>query len=160
MTNRPSKPASAARSSGKAAETTASNTETSTTEASEPKAPEARAAESEETEALDKEIEALEETPADPEEIEDLKRKYMVMRFWQTARRFWTDRGSHIAWLMTGALFAIILLNLAAAYAMNVWNRNIFDALEKKEPGTVVTLSLVYVVILVISVLFAVVHVY
>jgi vitamin B12/bleomycin/antimicrobial peptide transport system ATP-binding/permease protein len=165
MINRPSKPASADRSSGKAAKTTASDTEISKIEASEtqtsrPKDPEAQAAEIEETEALDKEIEALEETPADPEEIEDLKRKYMVLRFWQTARRFWTDRGSHVAWLVTGALFAIILLNLAAAYAMNVWNRNIFDALEKKEPGTVVTLSLVFVVILVISVLFAVAHVY
>jgi putative ATP-binding cassette transporter len=165
MINRPSKPASADRSSGEAAETTASNTEISKIEASEtqtsrPKDPEAQAAEIEETEALDKEIEALDETPADPEEIEDLKRKYMVLRFWQTARRFWTDRGSRVAWLLTGALFGIILLNLAAAYAMNVWNRNIFDALEKKEPGTVVTLSLVYVVILVISVLFAVAHVY
>ena len=30
-------------------------------------------------------------------------------------------------------LLVIILLNLAAAYAMNQWNRSIFDALEKKE---------------------------
>ena len=54
----------------------------------------------------------------------------------------------------------MVLVNLAAAYAMNVWNRNIFDALEKKDAGAVITLSGVYVVILVISVVFAVVQVY
>jgi putative ATP-binding cassette transporter len=84
----------------------------------------------------------------------------MVLRFWQTARRFWTDPHSHVAWLLTGALFVVILLNLAAAYAMNVWNRNIFDALEKKEAATVLWLSGVYVVILVVSVLFAVAQIY
>ena len=56
--------------------------------------------------------------------------------------------------------FAVILVNLAAAYAMNVWNRNIFDALEKKDAGAILMLSGVYVVILVISVVFAVVQVY
>jgi putative ATP-binding cassette transporter len=43
---------------------------------------------------------------------------------------------------------------------MNVWNREIFDALEKKNAGAVLTLSGIYVVILVISVVFAVVQVY
>ena len=43
---------------------------------------------------------------------------------------------------------------------MNVWNRSIFDALEKKDAGTVLTLSVIYVVILVISVVFAVAQVY
>jgi putative ATP-binding cassette transporter len=123
-----------------------------------------RGAEIEETAAVDKKIAALEETAEtdgqDAEDIEDLRRRYMVLRFWQTAKRFWTDRGSHLAWLLTGAVFAIILLNLAAAYAMNVWNRNIFDALEKKEAATVLTLSLVYLAILAISVLFAVAQVY
>jgi putative ATP-binding cassette transporter len=163
MNNRPTKPASGDRGSGKAAKTIASNdpkTEGGKAPPPHRKDPEAQAAEIAETEVLDKEIAALDETPASPEEIENLKRKYMVRRFWQTARRFWTDSGSHIAWLLSAALLAVILLNLAAAYAMNVWNRNIFDALEKKQAGTVAALSLVYVAILVISVLFAVVHVY
>jgi hypothetical protein len=61
---------------------------------------------------------------------------------------------------LTGAVFALVLVNLGAACAMNVWNRNIFDALEKKDAGAVVSLSGIYVVILVISVVFAVAQVY
>jgi putative ATP-binding cassette transporter len=112
---------------------------------------------------LDKEIQALEEvdkTYENPAEIESLKRKYLVQRYWHAAKRFWTDRDSGFAWALTGGLLAIILLNIAAAYAMNVWNRSIFDALEKKDAGGVVTLSLVYVVILILSIVFAVIQVY
>src|SRR4029079_405421 len=123
----------------------------------------AEAAEIEESAPVDKKIEELNETgeeDEDPEELERLKRKYMVLRFWQTARRFWTDPHSGVAWALTGAVLAVVLVNLAAAYAMNVWNRNIFDALEKKDAGAVISLSGIYVVILVISVVFAVAQVY
>ena len=120
---------------------------------------EAQAAEVEKTKAVDKKIEALDDEE-EGEDLEELRRKYLLRRFWHTASRFWTDPKSHMAWLLSGMLLVIILLNLAAAYAMNQWNRSIFDALEKKEASTVLTLSMVYVVILVISVAFAIVHVY
>jgi putative ATP-binding cassette transporter len=123
---------------------------------------EAAAAEIEKSAPVDKKIEELNESEEieDPEELERLKRKYMVLRFWQTAKRFWTDPRSYFAWALTGALFVVILINLAAAYAMNVWNREIFDALEKKNAGAVLTLSGIYVLILVVSVAFAIVQVY
>ena len=121
---------------------------------------EAEAAEAVKTEAVDKKIEALDDEEEEREDLEELRRKYLLRRFWHTASRFWTDPKSHMAWLLSGMLLVIILLNLAAAYAMNQWNRSIFDALEKKEASTVLTLSMVYVVILVISVAFAIVHVY
>jgi len=120
---------------------------------------EAEAAEAVKTKAVDKKIEALDEEE-EGEDLEELRRKYLLRRFWHTASRFWTDPKSHMAWLLSGMLLVIILLNLAAAYAMNQWNRSIFDALEKKEASTVLSLSMVYVVILVISVGFAIVHVY
>ena len=89
------------------------------------------------SEPVDKKIEELNEANEEGEDSEELalKRKYMVRRFWQTARRFWTDPRSHMAWMLSAALLVVILLNLAAAYAMNVWNRSIFDALEKKDAG-------------------------
>ncbi len=122
---------------------------------------EAEAAEAVKTEAVDKKIEALdEEDDEGGEDIEELRRKYLLRRFWHTASRFWTDARSHMAWLLSAMLLVIILLNLAASYAMNLWNRSIFDALEKKEAATVLTLSMVYVAILVISVGFAVAQVY
>lgn len=119
-------------------------------------------AEIEQAKEVDEEIQALDEaaTDDDPEEVDRLKRKYLVRRFWQASRRFWTDHGSAMAWLLSLALFAVILLNVAAAYAMNVWNRYIFDALEQRDSATVLTLSLIYFVILVVSVLFAVAQVY
>ena len=120
---------------------------------------EAQAAEAVKTEDVDKKIEALEDEE-EGEDLEELRRKYLRRRFWHTASRFWTDPKSHMAWVLSGMLLVIILLNLAASYAMNQWNRSIFDALEKKEASTVLSLSMVYVAILVVSVGFAVIQVY
>ena len=72
----------------------------------------------------------------DDEETEDLRRSYLLGRFWHTALRFWTTPGYRVAWLLSAALLVIVLLNIAAAYGMNFWNRAIFDALEKKDAGT------------------------
>src|SRR5262249_19037170 len=108
-------------------------------------------------EAVDSKIEALEEAGDD---MEDLRRRYMLKRFWQTARRFWTDRPLHVAWALSAALLLIILLNVGASYAMNLWHRSIFDALEKRDAGTVLTLSLLYFAILGVSVCFSVAQVY
>jgi putative ATP-binding cassette transporter len=94
------------------------------------------------------------------EDTEELRRQYLLRRFWQTAGRFWTDRGSQRAWILSGAVLAVILLSLAASYAMNLWNRSIFDALEKKDANTVLSLSMVYFVILAVSVCFSVAQTY
>ena len=118
----------------------------------------AAAAEAVKTEAVDKKLEEIEEEDGD--DVEELRRKYLLRRFWHTASRFWTDARSHMAWFLSVALLIIILLNLAAAYAMNQWNCSIFDALEKKEAATVLNLSLVYLAILALSVAFAVTQVY
>jgi putative ATP-binding cassette transporter len=96
----------------------------------------------------------------DDEDTEDLRRRYLLRRFWHTALRFWTTPGYRVAWLLSAALLAIIVLNLAASYAMNLWNRSIFDALEKKDAATVLHLSLIYFVILAVSVCFSVAQVY
>jgi putative ATP-binding cassette transporter len=111
----------------------------------------------EKSDSFESEMQSLEDAG---EDTEQLRRDYLLRRFWQTASRFWTDRRSHMAWMLSGLLLLIILLNLAASYAMNLWNRSIFDALEKKEASTVLTLSMIYFVILVVSVAFSVAQVY
>jgi putative ATP-binding cassette transporter len=111
----------------------------------------------EKSDAFESEMQSLEDAG---EDTEQLRRDYLLRRFWHTASRFWTDRRSHVAWMLSGLLLFIILLNLAASYAMNLWNRSIFDALEKKEASTVLTLSMIYFVILVVSVAFSVSQVY
>jgi len=54
----------------------------------------------------------------------------------------------------------LILLGLAAAYGMNIWNRAIFDALERRDSSTVLFLSMIYFPLLAASVCLAVGQVY
>src|SRR3954452_7204832 len=65
-----------------------------------------------------------------------------------------------MAWALLGAILLTIVLNLAAAYGMNLWNRAIFDALEKHDSSTVLFLSLIYFPLLATSVCLMVVQVY
>jgi putative ATP-binding cassette transporter len=113
--------------------------------------------ETEETDRAENEGRPPEEPDA---ETDALRRRYMLRRFWHTALRFWTTPGRHVAWLLSAALLVVILLNLGAAYAMNLWNRGIFDALEKKDAGTVLWLSLIYFAILAASVCISIALVY
>ena len=46
----------------------------------------------------------------------------------------------------------IIVLLLGAAYAMNVWNRAMFDGLQNRDAAAVGWLSVIYFVILAVSV--------
>ena len=102
-------------------------------------------------------MKALEESGEDTEE---LRRQYLLRRFWQTASGFWGGRGPRIAWLLSGALLVIILFNVAASYGMNLWNRAIFDALETRDSNAVFFLSMIYFAILLASVAVNVMHVY
>src|SRR5690606_1894980 len=98
------------------------------------------------------------------EEIEELseseRRRLLLWRFLHTARRFWSERGSARAWLLTAGLLTIIVAVVCAAYAMNVWNRAIFDALERRDAPVVGRLALIYLVILAVSVAFAIMQVH
>jgi ABC-type uncharacterized transport system fused permease/ATPase subunit len=49
-----------------------------------------------------------------------------------------------LAWPLSGAILLIVVLNLLALYAINIWNRGIFDALEKRDAERVFTLALIY----------------
>ena len=97
--------------------------------------------------------------PAD-EASNRLRRRLLLARFWRSARDFWGPRGDRLAWLLTGTILLTILLYLAASYGMNVWNRAIFDALERRDGGTVLYLSLLYVPLLVASVTVMLLQVY
>jgi putative ATP-binding cassette transporter len=102
-------------------------------------------------------IKDLEQPHADAGE---LKRRYLLRRFWKSAAGFWGKRGERLAWVLSGALLLIILLNLATSYGMNLWNREIFDALEKRDSETVLFLSMLYFPLLVASVSLSVTQVY
>jgi putative ATP-binding cassette transporter len=94
-----------------------------------------------------------------PDEIAS-QRRYLLRRFWHAALGFWGRDGMRAAWSLSTLILLTILANLGALYGMNVWNRALFDGLEKHNSQTVLFLSLIYFPIMVASVLFSVTQVY
>ncbi|WP_280704338.1 SbmA/BacA-like family transporter [Bradyrhizobium sp. BR13661] len=56
----------------------------------------------------------------------------MLLRFWKSARGFWTGKSAVLAWLLTVLLIATVLLQLLTQYYLNFWNRDFFNAVERK----------------------------
>jgi putative ATP-binding cassette transporter len=100
------------------------------------------------------------ESDAPPELSESERRRLLLRHFLGTAAQFWRGPRRFQAWLLTAGLIAIILAIVGAAYAMNVWNRAIFDALEQRNAPAVGRLALIYLGILAVSVAFSIVQVY
>jgi vitamin B12/bleomycin/antimicrobial peptide transport system ATP-binding/permease protein len=106
---------------------------------------------------------SAEETRGPTGEIDpegETRRRYLLHRFWRDARGFWGRRGGGSASALSGLTVLTILANLGALYAMNLWNRALFDGLEKHDARRVLFLSLIYFPIMVASVFFNVVQVY
>jgi putative ATP-binding cassette transporter len=78
----------------------------------------------------------------------------LTNHFWHKAGGFWGRDGDRRAWILTGALAFILLTYLYTTYRMNVWNRDIFDALEKKDAEALGLQALIFVPIMAVTVLF------
>ena len=90
-----------------------------------------------------------------------VKRRLLLRRFWQSAFGFWSKtRGERRAWFLTGLILILVLLNLAASFGMNIWNREIFDALEKHDSSRVLFIALIYFPLLAASVCITIAQVY
>ena len=76
-----------------------------------------------------------------PEEIEKARRRYLLKRFWMSARGFWGNSGHRIAWFGSVGLLLLIVFYVAVQYGINLWNRKIFDAIEKRNSAAVLWLS-------------------
>jgi len=105
---------------------------------------------------------ALVETDPDlsPEQAEAARKSYLLKRFWISARGFWGGRGDRLAWAYSIGLAVLIVATVAFQYGINVWNRAIFDAIEKRDAGTVYYLSAVFFPLAIGSVLVAVAQVF
>jgi vitamin B12/bleomycin/antimicrobial peptide transport system ATP-binding/permease protein len=98
-------------------------------------------------------------SPDDPGD-ENLRRRYLLRRFWQSGRGYWGKHGHGSAWPLTGATLLVIVCNLATLYGINTWNRGIFDALEKHDATRVLKLALLYFPLLAASVFLIVMQVH
>jgi putative ATP-binding cassette transporter len=56
-------------------------------------------------------------------------------RFWACASGFWRGKSAKVSWPLTGVLLAIALAQLAVQYRLNYWNRDFFNALERRDAG-------------------------
>jgi ABC-type uncharacterized transport system fused permease/ATPase subunit len=61
-----------------------------------------------------------------------LDRKQLLARFWQSASQFWRVENTW-AFFLTAFLIAVVLLELLLQILLNLWNRNFFNALERKD---------------------------
>jgi putative ATP-binding cassette transporter len=94
------------------------------------------------------------------EDPEAAKRRYLLQRFWMSAGGFWLRGGDRLAWPLSVGVFALILINLGFQYGINVWNRVIFDALERRDSETVFFLSAIFIPLAAASVCCGVANVY
>lgn len=95
-----------------------------------------------------------------PEEAEQARKDYLLTRFWISARGYWGRGGDRLAWLFSIGLLILIIANVGFQYGINVWNRAIFDAIEKRESATVFYLTAVFFPLAIGSVLLGVAQVY
>jgi vitamin B12/bleomycin/antimicrobial peptide transport system ATP-binding/permease protein len=88
------------------------------------------------------------------------ERRLLLRRFWKGVTGFWLEGGDRLSWVLLTAIFATVLLSLATSYGINIWNRGIFDALERRDADTVVFWSIVYFPLLAASVCLVIAQVY
>lgn len=84
----------------------------------------------------------------------------LVRRFWRTARGFWNSEIRAVAWLLTVALIVLVCAQLFIQYRINVWNREIFDAIERKDGASILTQAIVFLPLAIAGVAFAIATVY
>jgi putative ATP-binding cassette transporter len=94
------------------------------------------------------------------EEAAQARKDYLLTRFWISARGYWGKGGDRLAWLFTIGLLLLIVANVGFQYGINVWNRAIFDAIEKRDAGTVYHLTAVFFPLAIGSVLLGVAQVF
>ena len=105
--------------------------------------------------------EVLETDPElSPEEAEEARRDYLLTRFWISARGYWGKNGGRLAWAFSIGLFILIVSNVGFQYGINVWNRAIFDAIEKRDSATVFYLTGVFFPLAIGSVVLGVAQVF
>ncbi|MGJ5196856.1 ABC transporter ATP-binding protein/permease [Bradyrhizobium sp. HKCCYLRH1030] len=95
-----------------------------------------------------------------PEEAEQLRKRYLLTRFWISARGYWGQSGDRLAWAFTIGLLFLIVATVGFQYGINVWNRSIFDAIEKRDSATVFHLTAIFFPLAIGSVILGVAQVY
>src|SRR5215813_3811067 len=95
-----------------------------------------------------------------PEEAEQARKEYLLTRFWISSRGYWGRKGDRLAWPFSIGLMLLIVGTVGFQYGINVWNRAIFDAIEKRDSATVFHLTALFFPLAIGSVAFGVAQVF
>jgi len=79
-----------------------------------------------------------------PEEAEEARKGYLLTRFWISARGYWARKGDRLALPFSVGLLLLIVGTVGFQYGINVWNRSIFDAIERRDAGKVYHLAVIF----------------
>ena len=69
-------------------------------------------------------------------------RREAALRFWESAAGFWRGPGAVVAWALIVGLILLVVLQTTVQYLITVWNKEFFNALEKKDAAAVWQVSL------------------
>jgi putative ATP-binding cassette transporter len=90
----------------------------------------------------------------------DVDADYLLRRFCKSAIGFWGKYSTRSSWFLASIICLLLLVNLAATYGVNAWTRAIFDALQKRDAATILSLSIIYLLLVAAIVFCSVVDVY
>jgi len=80
--------------------------------------------------------------------------KHLLARFWKSASRAWEARKGWVIG-MAFILLLLVLLQLLVQFLLNVWNRNFFDALERRDANTIWVQAQLFLPLVAASILLA-----
>ena len=86
--------------------------------------------------------------------------KRLLSRFWQSASGFWRGSSAWRAWLLVVLLIATVLLQLLVQYRLNYWNRDFFNAFERKNGIELWAQALIFIPLAAASLTLAIVSVW
>jgi putative ATP-binding cassette transporter len=92
--------------------------------------------------------------------LDEPARRRLLKRSWRTGKGFWVRSEGWRPWILSGVILAILLVELYIKYRINVWNRDLFDALERRDGPQVLLQTFTYAVLLVVSVAAALANIY
>jgi putative ATP-binding cassette transporter len=99
--------------------------------------------------------------PTAPDQpVQVMERERLFLRFWQTALGFWRGPASRIIWILTALLLVGVLVELALSYRLNLWTRDFFDALERKDGSALLWQALLFTPLAVAAVALATLEVW
>lgn len=82
------------------------------------------------------------------------------LRFWACASGFWKGKSAKTGWALTIGLLAVAIAQLVVQYSLNYWNRDFFNALERRDAIGIWAQVLMFAPLVCLSVLLSVASVW